>query len=521
MKGLERLTVIRNISLKKGSEWVHKDIFRLLNKKDIWFIGYTNVLRSENKVPNFLNTLEEEQLNKWIDDVITERYKPNLIKKTTFVTREKPLHTNKPYSFFDKIVIEVIKIIIKSIFESLISESNFGRLKNTNEHSALQYVEKEFQNCNLIIEGKICNYVSTIDNSILFNFVNKKIDDIRFMNLIKKVLNAEAEMLTSKIMPPNQVIESSLKYALFDIYICQFDEWVNKFKSHYLKNDYKTILQNDTFLLDTSFKNLTYSQKHYNLARKHCKDLHKENEKPLFLKNSGTTIKYVRYIQDWIIGIETNTNLAIQVKKETENFLLNNLKLSAVNTKLVSLTNGNISFLNYEIYLPRIKTMGQIISRESLEKNRLRFEAPIKKLLEELENNGIIKSIPKGYRSISKNNLSTCEDYTIVFYFNSIWLALCKYYSGTTNPHRLQYIHNLLQISCAMTLAHKHRSSCSEIFKKKGKGLTIYSPNTKRKISFTDKSGLYFKTRRWETMTYMLNPFKAIQNRIKTPRIDL
>lgn len=519
MNGLERLTIIRDISLKKGKKWIHKDIFRLLNKKDIWFTAYETVQTTEKKVNNCLILIEEREIVELMHSVNNEHYKPVFIKRGKFIAREDTLTSNKMF-FFDKIVLEVIGKILKTIFYPLSSESNFGTRENENEHSALQYIEKEFSTCDVLIQGTIENCITTIDNSVLCDFLSKKIADTRFINLIRKVLSTESKLLETNTILTNPLIKHSLKQVLFNIYIDQFDEWVKECISKYLDIRYRVKLYNTPSWLERRFEDLHFSKEYSMLSVNERKNRNKEKQKDLFLTTSKPAIRYVRYLEDWIIGIEKDKDFAIKLKKETQHFLLNNLKLNLANAKVVSLTNGNISFLNYEIYLPRINIPNHFIKENCIEKNRLRFEPPVKKLLEELENNGFIKSMPKGYRAISKSNFTTSNDYAIVFYFNSVWLALCKYYSGTTNTHKLQYIHNLLQISCAMTLAHKHRSSCSEIFKKKGKSLTIYSSETKRKISFASKASLYFTNRKWEPMNSILNPFELMRNQKKKLKVD-
>jgi len=40
MKGLERLAVIRKQSENKDYNWIHRDIFRLLKKDDLWLTAY-------------------------------------------------------------------------------------------------------------------------------------------------------------------------------------------------------------------------------------------------------------------------------------------------------------------------------------------------------------------------------------------------------------------------------------------------------------------------------------------------
>lgn len=42
MKGLQRLSTIRNLS-KKDPTWVHKDVFRILKQNDLWITAYENL----------------------------------------------------------------------------------------------------------------------------------------------------------------------------------------------------------------------------------------------------------------------------------------------------------------------------------------------------------------------------------------------------------------------------------------------------------------------------------------------
>jgi hypothetical protein len=515
MTGLERLAILRNISLKKGRGWIHKDIFRLLNKEDIWYFAYKNAVtknlsygRKDN--PHILDKLQAKKLSNLRISVVDESYTPTIIKSEYFSARKKTYNDNI-FNVLDKTVIQVIKIILEAIFEPLFYEPNAGLVEHKNEHSALEYFEKNFSMCNNLIQGNFELSVELINNHILCNFLTKYIDDTRFINLIRKILNAEAEISLNKESKFNKL--SSLKRVIFNIYIHQFDEWVEKFKLPDLNTKCNSTLNKSSFdkaiWENKSTRRVKNCETQSNFLKK-TTDLAKKNQRYLVSKNFKVNVRYVRYIEHWILGVEGNPKCIAKFKKEAEKFLINELQLTTTELKISSLLNGNISFLGYEIYLVREDILLENLKKNVVKESILRFDPPLHKILKKMEDMGIIKPLIKGFRPISKANITFLEDYDIVSYYNSAWISLITYYSGITKPIKLQYIRNLLHISCAMTLAHKHNCTCTTIFKKRGESLTTYSINTKRKISFANKSKLIFK--KWQSSSLILNNFNLIAN---------
>ena len=110
---------------------------------------------------------------------------------------------------------------------------------------------------------------------------------------------------------------------------------------------------------------------------------------------------------------------------------------------------------------------------------------------------GYFKKLKDRVRPISRASYAVLEDHVIVSHYRSVWLGLLNYYSGCTNRGRLQYLHYLLHMSCAMTLGHRHRMSCSKIFRKHGKTLTIKVPHTEKTVSFPYKTSWKLNERKW------------------------
>ena len=122
---------------------------------------------------------------------------------------------------------------------------------------------------------------------------------------------------------------------------------------------------------------------------------------------------------------------------------------------------------------------------------------PVAKVTERYIERGYLKKLPKGVRPISRSSYTVLEDHVIVSHYRSLWLGLFNYYSGCTNRGRLQYIHYLLHMSCAMTLGHRHRVSCSKIFKKHGKTLEVKIKGTDKTVSFPYKTKWRLSERKW------------------------
>lgn len=370
MQGLERLGVIQELS-RKDPKWKHTELFRVLRKEDIWIFAYENIKTNKRALTRSLQRLQSK--------VLDESYKFNPIPKTSN----------------DTIVQEVIRMVLEAIYEP-----SFDNRRGVSD--ALQQVEKQFQSIDWVIEGSY----STIDHNRLCEIISKRIDDHRFLRLIRKSL-----------VNPNR----APIYA--NIYFTELDEWV---RQKYRKIEY-------------------------------C-------------------INYTRYADDWIIGIRGPRHIVTEIKNELESFLKFNLKqeVHTNKTKITNIRAGKVCFLGYDIFLKRNMKIGKYKKKGSKQTMTLSFQMPVDKVIKRMKERGYITYDKKNkVRPISKSSYTQLEDAIIVNHFRSVWLGLKNFYCGSSNRSHLQYIHYLLHISCAMTLAHRHRSSVKKIMKKHGKRLEI------------------------------------------------
>lgn len=540
MEGLKRLRTIRGLS-QNNPRWVHRELFRILHKEDIWIAAYENIKGNKGALTpsvssETLDGTSLEKLRRLQSSVTSEKYRFSPVKQ---ILIPKPNGQQRPLglpSANDKIVQEVIRLILEAIYEPNFDSRSFGFRSGMGVHDALAYVEDQFRWTDWIIKGDIKNAYPTIDHEKLCQLLTLRIQDQRFMNLIRKSLKCgvydNPKLIHSKIGVPQGSVVSPI---LANIYFHELDQWVQK-KSE------EVYVPNDVNKRNPAYRQLEYNiQKAVKLkdAAKNPKEkksfvrvikhlIQKRNNTPRQL-DKGIEIRYARYADDWIVGVKGPQSLAEQIKSEISIFFRDHLKqeLDPVKTQVIQIRAGKVLFLGYDIFLPRHmklvkykKGSNQLTVRRS--SRRLRMEVPVDRVVKRLQERGYVMYGKYGLRPISKGSYTPLEDRVIVNHFRSVWLGLYNFYSGATDRSHLQYIHYLLHSSCAMTLAHRHRSTSRKIFKKHGKELKILrkkGKDSKVIASFPYHTSWKISDRKWQKALSFKDPFTTYANRVSRTRL--
>lgn len=529
MKGIERLSVIRHKS-KNNSEWIHEDIFRILRKEDIWIAAYEKIKSNKGSLTpgitkETLDGMSLERLKRLQEEVVSETYQFKAVKE---IEIPKPDGRKRPLGLptaNDKIVQEVVRMILDAIYEPLFAEESFGFRQGKGTHDALHYVENKFRWTDFVVEGDIKEAYPTIDHNILYEILRKRINDGRFLNLIRKLLKCgilkNGIFSRSSFGVPQGSIVSPI---LANIYYHELDLWVKERATYYGKvrspqrnKDYKR-LSYQIGKIGNKLKGLDKRSEEYKQLVRELKKLKKERFQTPSLASPAIQVEYVRYADDWMIGISGSKQLAYQLKEEVRIFLEEKLKqtLHPTKTKITDLRAGKAKFLGYDIYLPkegRISKYTGSGTRTTRRTNpKLRMDLPLDSVLKRMEERGYIAATTNGHRPTSKAGYTTLEDIVIVDHFQKVWKGIENYYAGCTNLSRLQYVHYLLRMSCAMTLAHRHRSSSKKIFRKHGKALTV--KKRERTKSFPYRNHWSLNDRRWFSQRQLVDPFTIYANRV-------
>jgi group II intron reverse transcriptase/maturase len=459
------------ISNYKKPNKVYKSLKAILNTKELWYASYIIVRSSRGSETTGidLNTLDRTtrfKLDTLREKVISKNYKFKSPGKT------RPLGIP---TLNDRIVQEVLRSILEPIFEPLFSDRSHGFRPGRSCHTALKYVNTQFKAVAWYIEGDISKYFDTINHNILLHLLRRKIRDKLILNLIESGLKAN-------IIFNNREIEHisgtpHLSPLLSNIYLNELDKYIEKLESEYLGPS-KTPKANPAYSKLMNNQTNNWNPK---LARK--LKIHKSDPfDPLYRH-----IRYVRFGDDFLIGVLGPKSLAVEIRKRISEFLETKLvlKLNFEKTKITNVSK-KVPFLGYLIGRRFVMTK-QRYGKLKKWIPRICLDGDVGKMIKNLAKNGFCDKSGFPLPNFSLLMLPQSE---INARINSIITDISNWWSIAGNRKRgVAYISYILRFSTAKLYAAKFKlKSISKVFKKGGKALgRPLSSNKRSVVGVTDE----------------------------------
>jgi hypothetical protein len=190
-----------------------------------------------------------------------------------------------------------------------------------------------------------------------------------------------------------------------------------------------------------------------------------------------TRFRYIRYADNWIIGLTGSVELAEKIKLDTLKFINNELKLDLTldKTRITNLLHDKAKFLGFYIMINKVKESNYDngrIRKTNIANNNMWLLVPVDLLLQKLADKGFLKNYKLGHRIVpnAKTSWIYLDHRSIIQQYNIIIQGLLNYYNIATNRYIFHLIINfILRHSCAKTLARKFRlRSRAGAFKKFG-----------------------------------------------------
>lgn len=476
---------------------IDRDLYNIVSNIDTLTYAYDNIKSKPGNMtpgvtPETLDGISREKLEKLAAALKSEKFafSPSRriqIPKASGGTR--PLSIASP---MDKIVQEAMRLVLEAIYEPIFADCSHGFRPNRSCHSALKRVSESFQPVQWVIEGDLAKFFDTISHQKLMKLLEDKIDDRRFTKLIWKALSAgyfEFRTYKSNIVgTPQGSIVSPL---LANVFLHQLDQFVLD-----LKGDF------DKGTRAPRTKISRYYEYHILKARK---EGNTEQMRKLIAERSKTPtidfgseefkrLAYVRYADDWIIGIRGTRKEALEILEKVRDFSAAiDLTLSETKTKLTSLNEDTVLFLGTNIKRSNHSNFSRIGGMRRLKRNKLgiRFEAPLDRIEKKLVQASFME---KGISAPKFLWLHHDHD-QIIHLYNSVLRGYLNYYNFVHNYGRLaSYIEYVLKQSCAKLLATKFKlGTMASTYKKFGptltgpKGISLYKPEYKITMKFLVK----------------------------------
>lgn len=370
---------------------------------------------------------------------------------------------NKPNSR-DRVVQKVMAMTLEEIYESKFLNSSHGFRPKRGTHSALKSVIG-WNGVKWFIEGDISKCFDTLDHHILEKLLKREVSSKPFIDLYWKAVKSHY------INPVNKVEEFSnagvpqdgiLSPMLSNIYLHELDKFMQiKFEK---------------------------SKKSGPISIDHP-------EYPSKTQSSGYRVYYVRYADDFLIGINGPKRIAEELKQEIQTFLLDELKLTLNSGKArITRSDQGVYFLGARLKCHTSRTNDQKRRTNSVTKTEKKVRArvpqgriialaPLEHLIQKLQSQGIcrIRNLRKHDVIPTRKSAWTNLDLAIIIKkYNDVWQGLLDYYSFAYNRSQLNYIQYLLHHSLACTFMNKLKlNSRRQVIKKYGKTIQVRNDDGK------------------------------------------
>ena len=269
----------------------------------------------------------------------------------------------------NKLIYQKKRIITHAVF----LPSNYGSRPNRSAHEALNSIKHWKTNTTFLIDYDVSKAFDNVNRKRLKNLFTSYIKDPRFWLEISKMLNTGITLELKQIFEHKGVVQGSiLSPFLFNVYMHELDKKIAYL--HKLTSDQQKSHESATYgnpeaeqsyrkiSRDFATDNLRRSLKKYGTKeaiiearRKAYKEHHDKFGRRKGVDLEVRSIQYVRYVDDFLIGIVGSKEYASQIRKDINNFVKGNLHLKVKKDNIVHRNEGQVKFLGHMIGIPEFK----------------------------------------------------------------------------------------------------------------------------------------------------------------------
>jgi len=170
-------------------------LYRNLFNPDLFLLAYSNIYANEGNMTvgtngDTIDGFNIDKVNTVIEKLKQETYRPTPVRRTYIPKKNGKRRPLGIPSFTDKLVQEVVRMLLQAIYEPVFKDTSHGFRPNRSCHTALVQVKTTCKGTNWAIEGDIQGFFDNINHAKLLKLLARKIADGRFLNLIEKFLKA-------------------------------------------------------------------------------------------------------------------------------------------------------------------------------------------------------------------------------------------------------------------------------------------------------------------------------------------
>ena len=502
--------VLESLTSKAANEDYHyKRLYRNLYNPEFFLLAYERIQAKPGNMTagNDGNTIDGMSMKR-IDSLIQRlkdfSYQPKPARRTYIPKANGKMRPLGIPAFDDKLVQEVVRMILESIYEPTFQNSSHGFRPKRSCHTALQYIKRNYTGVKWFVEGDIKGCFDNVDHHVLVRILRRRIKDEYFISLIWKFLKAGymedwVYHNTYSGTPQGSLISPILANIYLnelDVFMAKYAESFNCGKGRKINPAYKKPLDVRRGKQEWLKRNSTkISEEKRQKVMAEIQELNNYLSIVPYSDPMDTEYKrvvYVRYADDFLIGVIGSKEDAKQVKIDVGEFIKEQLHLEMSPEKTL-ITHGNdfARFLGYLVTVSReqnrTRTKNGFTRRTYV--GKVKLYVPKEKWLNRLLSYGALKiSYDKAHGNkemwepVRRPGLIRLDDIEILNQYNAEVRGMYNYYRLANNATVLNAFVYVMKYSMYKTFAGKYRTSMRKIIRK-------YCRNKDFTVSYQTKSG--------------------------------
>jgi len=499
---INMLSSLQNHSSDRS--YTFERLYRNLYNRELFLLAYQNIYASQGNMTKGTDgkTIDAMSLNR-IDGIIAslkdESYQPQPSRRTYIPKKNGKMRPLGIPSFDDKLVQECVRLLLEAVYEGSFAKTSHGFRPKHSCHTALSQVQVCFTGVKWFVEGDIKGFFDNINHEVMIGILAEHIKDERFLRLIRKFLKAgyleDWQYHNTYSGTPQGGIISPI---LANIYLDKLDRYMEELKKRFDKGAERTVypetyeLEKKRGVLAKKLRNTNSEEEKQMLTEK----IREIDRKKLMIPYSDPfdtsfkRLQYVRYADDFLIGVIGSKEDAIAIKEQVKAFVADMLILELSDEKtLITHSEKRARFLGYDIYVRRsTATKRDKTGRLCRHLNgTVCLEMPTELMRKKLLEYGamtIEKTVygKDNWKSKARYYLKDNDDLEILDQYNSEIRGFRNYYRIANNAAHASSFGYIMQYSMFKTFATKYRTTMRRMIGKLRIGKNFG-------VRFTDKKG--------------------------------
>ena len=459
---MQEAAVVLGVLRERGRKGLPlTQLYRQMCNRDLYLTAYGNIYSNKGAMTpgateETADGMSEDKIDQIIELMRHERYRFSPARRVYIPKRNGKLRPLGLPTWSDKLVGEVVRLLLEAYYEPQFSDRSHGFRRNRGCHTALREINNTWTGTVWFVEGDISDCFGSLGHQILLNILGEKIQDQRFLRLMRHMLEAgyleEWDYRETLSGCPQGGTVSPI---LSNVYLDKLDKFVEReLIPQYTRGASRA--PNPEYAATANALARARRRGDRAAVRDLTRQLrtlpHGDPMDPGYRR-----LKYIRYADDHILGFIGPKAEAEEIKAKLAMFLRETLglELNQQKTLITHARSQRARFLGYHVSVQHCDT--KLTKGQRSANGRIALKVPP----------DVIRAQCARYRKHGKPwhrpRLQNLDDYDIVRTFGAEYAGVVNYYLLAQDIRRLNALEWNAKTSMLKTLGLKHRSSVSKM----------------------------------------------------------